>query len=181
MESKKEMAAPATKEINVNVKVTTKNNVTIVETPYNRLFVDKCHQLNGIWEGGKWMFKDLSSIGKEKLKKYLVKYYGTDGTFTPDLVDIHVFDLTDSRTLRGIEVYGRSVCFATGRDYGAHLADGIEMLSGSIDSGGSRKYWETHCTNLEFVMKGVPRIYLKKNKELQEDLEKHYAEVIERN
>lgn len=55
-----------------------------------------------------------------------------------------------------VEVAGRTIARAWGRDSGAKLGDGVVKLQGRVGSGGSMKNWET-VVDADVVLHDCPR------------------------
>jgi hypothetical protein len=109
-------------------------------SPYNSEFVAAARKLGGRWNAPAWSF-DVRD--EQRVRAACAEHYGTDG-LTADLVTVRAEFGPDNDTLRGpIEIFGRPVARAFGRDSGAKLADGVLLLSGGFNSGGSVKNWRT--------------------------------------
>lgn len=134
-----------------------KNGSTIaVSAPYNSLFVTGAKPLNGKWNNNRWIF----DAREEALVRALCQeHYGTDGISAPDLVTIRIRWGSMAYTDHGpLSIRGRPLARAFGRDSGAKLADGVVVIEGGFDSGGSMKNWDTRCRpGTTVLVHDVPR------------------------
>lgn len=111
-----------------------------VTAPYNSDFVAEAERLGGKWEPPAWRF---DARDEQRIRNICRDVYGSDG-FTADLVTLRVEWHRKSYADKGpIEIRGRTIARAFGRDSGAKLGDGIILLDGGFGSGGSVKNWET--------------------------------------
>lgn len=124
-----------------------------VITPYNAGFVQKCRNLRGSFKDGAWYFDD--SI-EEYVKKALIDTYGVDGTSPVELCTLVVNKFTSSSSCGAVDLFGRTVAIAFGRDSGAKLGDGIILINGSVDSSGSVKNWSTEVRKATFEIQKFP-------------------------
>lgn len=81
-----------------------------------------------------------------------------------------------SRNRRPVRVRGHEIVKAAGRDTGAWMADGAELLSGDIGSGGSRQYWHTtvaegSVVEIELPASAVAKVAAAIDEEGQYDIE----------
>lgn len=145
----------------MNVAIKTNGTQTVVESPYHPSFPPAARKLGGRWDGTRksWVF---DARDEERVHELCRTIYGTDGTES-DLVDVRVTLLTQSSDClsdRETELYlfGRQVGRVYGRDSGAQLGEGVVVLSGKFDSGGSRKNpaicWDEGTT---IELRDVPR------------------------
>lgn len=124
-----------------------------VITPYNAEFVQKCRNLRGTFKDGAWFFDD--SI-EEYVKKALIDTYGVDGTSPVELCTLVVNEFTSSSSCGAVDLFGRTVAIAFGRDSGAKLGDGIILINGYVNSSGSVKNWSTVVKNATFEIQKFP-------------------------
>ena len=127
----------------MNTSITTHSNSIIVKGPYNTDFIERARRYGGKWSGGAWQFDILI---EKQVRDLCVEVYGTDGIST-DLCNIEVTISDEHYRSQGpIELNGRIIAKATGRDSGATIGDGVTVLQGGFKSGGSSKNWAT-CVN----------------------------------
>lgn len=117
--------------------VTKKDSIiTLKHDRYNTILVEKCKNLGGKWDADEkvWVFNAIVEDKVEELELL----------FNSNVAQIEV---TANEDLFGSQeaVYccGYPIAKARGRDSGANLCDGVAMISGRINSGGSMKNW---CT-----------------------------------
>lgn len=142
------------------VKVEEKNGELQVFTPYSSDFVTQARSAGGKWSSSRkcWLF-DARSMAV--VKDILISCYGTDGT-PCELVSIKI---TAKKNIieysAGIEIMGRPIARASGRDSGARVGDGVSLLTGVITSGGSIKNWATKINEgTEIIMHDMPKSVL---------------------
>lgn len=110
--------------------------VTLSHHQYNSKLVTKCRDLGGRWsaEADCWVFRDIVEDRVEQL----------DEIYNSPLIAIEITALSDIDGEKGpVTFCGYTIARAYGRDSGAKLGDGVSLMSGSIDSGGSVKNWKT--------------------------------------
>jgi len=142
----------------MTIEIKTVENQVFVTTPYHPKFPPAARRLGGRWLAQKkvWSF-DLRD--EERVRELCYDIYGTDGSKT-DLVDVRIVVGEDDWKAYngGLYFAGRKIASAYGRDSGALLGEGVVLLSGSIKSGGSRKYWTSLATaGSIFEVRDVPR------------------------
>lgn len=108
-----------------------------VQSPYNSIFVEGAHKLNGQWVKPHWVFDARDEARVDALIRTV---YGD----ADDLCTLRITWTSSGRAPQApITVHGRSIATAWGRDSGAKLAEGVILLQGGFDSGGSVKNWVT--------------------------------------
>jgi hypothetical protein len=55
-----------------------------------------------------------------------------------------------------VELFGRTIARASGRDTGVSLGESIVWINGKKESGGSTKYWKTIVENATFEIQNFP-------------------------
>jgi hypothetical protein len=121
---------------------------------YNGLFAAEAHNLGGKWQVPEWVF-DIRN--EDLVRKTCILYYGTDG-FTTDLVDVLTEGDSGFPARAPIEIFGRNVALAFGRDSGAKFGDGIVLETGKFSSSGSVKNWYTSAEDgTTVIMRDVSR------------------------
>ena len=115
-------------------------------TPYSRNFIST---LKGTIGGAKWNAEEKYwSIPADKIevaRKIMVDVYGeSDIPEMTSRLRIRIRFLEDYGVTCGpITLFGRPICTARHRDSGAVPCDGVTLIEGEIDSGGSMKNWRT--------------------------------------
>jgi len=127
----------------------------IVTTYYNRKFSSKARNLRGQWDSVKkaWVFD--GSV-EEYVKQALIDIFGVTGEIQYETCSLLIKDFTAWETRGEVELFGRTVARAFGRDSGAKLGDDIIWVSGSYHSGGSVKNWTTEVENGTFEIQNFP-------------------------
>jgi hypothetical protein len=86
----------------------------------------------------------VSTDYKDEVKKILLDYYGTDGSFSEKRVTIELLANQDIKTPQKPVLFaGKAVAQAFHRDSGARVGQNVALIEGDINSGGSSKNWET--------------------------------------
>jgi hypothetical protein len=133
----------------MNVQITVNGSTVAVKSPYNSEFVTTAKRYGGKWKGGQWVF---DARDEERVRALCQKVYGTDG-LSKDLCTIRAkFYISDAVCCGPIEISGRTIARAWGRDSGAKLGEGVVLLEGRFSSGGSMKNWETTVGNAGAVV-----------------------------
>lgn len=123
------------------ITIRTTSDQIQIESPYNSEFISRARDLGGRWSGSAWAF-DIRD--EEAVRQLCLDVHGTDGR-KRDLVDIQItFHTNGSAEREAIQIGGRPIARAQGRDSGARLCDGVVLKSGGgFGSGGSRANWQT--------------------------------------
>ena len=139
----------------MTVEIVVEGESVRATAPFDAGFVKGARALAGNWEGDAWRFP-ASQEGR--VRELCRMVYGTDGS-PVETVTLRVRVTRDIRIQRdSFRLCGRVIAWATGRDSGARLGDGIVHLAGGIGSGGSRQYWTTEVgAGAEFEMLDLPR------------------------
>lgn len=143
------------------------NGKVFVTSPYNLCFVSKARNLQGRWDNGAWVFPEAIA---DHVKNAVRDCYGVDGTSEYETCILLVRGYRGHQYTGGVELFGRPIAKAFGRDSGAKLSEGIIMLEGSAESGGSVKNWST-VVNGTFEIHGYPVAALER-----EDVKKGIAD-----
>ncbi len=133
-------------------------NISIV-TPYNKEFVDRIKKLGGRWNASDKAW-EIDGRSIEAVRKVMREVYGRDDR-PQELVDVRVtigkFSLYED--CGPVTLFGRIIASAFGRDSGAKVGEGVAILSGGIESGGSRKNWKTVVLpGSEIMIYDVPKL-----------------------
>ena len=137
------------------MKITKTETKISVQSPYNPDLLTPAKRLGGKWTGTCWEF-DIRD--EARVKALYLKIYGE---WDEDIqkVDIQVVLIDDiCKWHSGIFCAGRQVAYATGRDSGATLGDGVVVTEGDgFTSGGSVKNWTTRgIEDTVFELRDVP-------------------------
>ena len=130
----------------------------LVHCPYNTKFILGAKKLAGKWlpYDKAWSF---STQHEDLVRALCHKWFGTDGTVPPDLVDVQItFRQARSEDEGPVTIFGRVVARARGRDTTARLGEGVVFVEGKAFSRGDHKGWRTIVGEGSVVrMTGVPR------------------------
>jgi len=117
---------------------TTTNNKLAVSSPFHPDFVEGARGLNGKWNGGQTQW-EFDPRDEARVRKLMVKVYGTDGSDNPELADVTV--VLDAHTKNPFFAYGREVAVRKGRDSRVTLGYGVIVIDGKFPAScGSAKY-----------------------------------------
>ncbi len=157
------------------VKMIKYETTICVVSPYHPDFAPAAKKLNGKWNADKrqWCFDARDA---ERVGELCIRIYGTDGqTPTGDLVTVRLTCVEgDFACKTGIYFAGRCIAYATSRDSGAKLGEGVVFLKGNADSAGSAKNWRTDVAKGSVLeIRDVPR------RAIPEISEPYTIEIIE--
>lgn len=130
-----------------------KEGIISVVTPYDPKFVAKARNLRGKWKDGAWHFDD--SI-EDYVKNALMDCYGTTGEGPVELCSLVISNWSDYGDCKPVELFGRTIAKAWGRDSNAKLGDNIIWIDGQYTSGGSVKNWRTRVEDATFEIQNFP-------------------------
>lgn len=110
--------------------------IVSLKLEYNKKLVEQCRNLGGRWDAPSqtWIFPKFVESEVEELEFQ----YGAN-IVTVDL-ELRESDYAHTSSFCFL---GKPLFFATGRDSGAKVCEGISLISGSITSGGSVKNWSS--------------------------------------
>jgi len=141
----------------MNIDIITTEKTIEVRAPYSADFVARCRELRGKWNAfdKTWVFP---SALKDEVLEALNEHYGyvadTHQERITLLVTVHENLSADKAPVKfgPYELAG-----ARGRDSGARTSQNVALLSGSINSGGSVKNWESRVSKgAKFKIWDVP-------------------------
>lgn len=144
-----------------------------VVSPYNHRFVSAARNLRGQWKNNEWVFDD-SLV--EYVREAMIDCFGTTGEHPYREVILKIINFSDSADKKPLELFGRTIVRAFGRDSGVKLGDDIVWISGEKDSGGSVKNWEAYVSNATFEIHKFPEPALQ-TAEVQEAITAGWCEV----
>lgn len=150
------------------IKTEIKNGKVKTTSPYNEDFVKKARGLRGTWLSGQWVFD--ASV-EEHVIKAMLDCYSVTGFNPYQVCTLTVKDLNTNEWQGGVELFGRPIAKAWGRDSGAKAQEDIFLLEGKFTSGGSMKNWRTYVEHATFEMHNFPVAALER-----EDVQKAIAD-----
>jgi hypothetical protein len=122
------------------VRITKTGAEIHVEAPYNSGFIAAMKWLSAKWSGERRVWA-LDQRDEARVRELCRKWYGGDG-LVADTCTIRVeWPKGDREIGRPIEIHGRTIAKASGRDSGACASDGVVVLEKGFTSGGSRGNW----------------------------------------
>lgn len=157
-------------------KFSKQNGKVEVVSPYNSEFVKRARNLRGSWNAQKsaWVFDE--SV-EEHVKNAMKECFGVTGEEPVEFCTLHVKDFTAYVYRDQVDLFGRTIARAFGRDSGAKLGDDIIWLKGKYTSGGSVKNWSTDVENAEFEIQNFP-VERTKFEDVQKAVEEGWCEII---
>lgn len=156
-----------------DIKLETEGGKVYTTSPYNSEFVTKARNLRGEWQSGRWAF---STSVLEHVRNVMLECYGVTGENPYETVTLLVKEWNDCMYIGGLELFGRPIAKAYGRDSGAKLQDGIVLLEGRLTSGGSVKNWQTAAKDATFEIHNFPKVALSRA-DVQTALSEGWVEV----
>jgi hypothetical protein len=141
---------------------------SLIHDKYNSKLVESCRNLGGRWDSEEkaWIFPKFVEDKIEEL----------DELYNSDTVNIEITAKNDFYSHTGpIEFLGYRIASATGRDSGAKIAEGVALISGKVDSGGSMKNWATDVFEGATLRLTCPSLLLEQD---QEEKEKWDIKII---
>ena len=149
------------------MKITTKTTgtQTAVYTPYNAAFVSAIRKIGGAkWdaEGKAWM---VPTASLPQVRAIMRDVFGEDDRLdTSKRVSVRLtFAKICSAECRPVEILGKTVARAYGRDSGARPGDDVAFEAGGPRSGGSAKNWRSVVEEGSVViLRNVPEAMLDK-------------------
>ena len=159
------------------LKINRTESAIRVQSPYSPDLPAAAKQLSGRWDRAEseWVFP--LEIEAE-VKSLYMNVYGEWDDQPQETVTLMCCngntDFKHSFEKSSITLGGRVIARAYGRDSGAKTANGVVLISGKFESGGSVKNWKTEATNVTFKLLDVP---VKKAQELIDNPE--WCEKIE--
>lgn len=125
------------------IKVKVSDGKAAIYSPYNKSFVTRIKVLGAKWDADArcWVV-DESAL--EEAREVMREVYGQDDRPVTESVDVILHFCEDVGVFcAGVEVLGRTIATAFGRDSGAKVGEGVMFLQGQPRSGGSAKNWMT--------------------------------------
>lgn len=125
------------------MKITTKDGKAYIETLMNDDFNNKIKKMHGKWSPAHkaWVVKEALI---ENVRKAMRDVFGYDDTQDVETVSVKIrFNKPVRVTLGSINIYGKMVSKAYGRDSGAMYCQDVVYLEGEAKSGGSVRNYES--------------------------------------
>lgn len=157
------------------VNLIRENGQVRVQTTYNSEFVTKAKNLGGKWDNNSksWIFNESVL---DYVKEILTQIYGVTGETPYATCTLVVKNYSAEVVTGAIELFGRTIARASGRDSGVSLGDGIVWINGKKESGGSTKYWKTIVENGFFEIQDFP-VERTKFEDVQQAIAEGWVEI----
>lgn len=126
------------------MKIEAHGDKIFIYTPYNSEFVTKIKSIGGArWNPGESCWTAPSNM-INMVRGILLDVYGEDDIQSSEKISLRLTFLKSvSEERSGVEMFGKSLATATGRDSGAWVGNDCAFEVGSPKSGGSTKHWMT--------------------------------------
>lgn len=156
----------------IQIKVM-ENGMAKVLTPYNASFVAKIKRVGGKRWNGLEKCWEIPTSEIDTVRGYMMDVFGETDLAEGEKVTIQVkFNSDAEKCCESITLFGKTLARAYGRDSGATVGEDVTLISGTITSGGSMKYWTTVIREgAVFKVRNVPRAALEKDTGLDVDIE----------
>ncbi|MFI3326950.1 MAG: hypothetical protein R3Y35_12390 [Clostridia bacterium] len=135
--------------------ITVANDRALITTPFNRNFIKKIKGIGSAkWNGSQW---DVPEYAIDIVREFMQEVYGETDIFSCEKIDLGItLKEAISEYRAGIELFGKSICHAYGRDSGAKISEDVILKTGKMASGGSAKWWTTEIEKgTTFILKNV--------------------------
>jgi hypothetical protein len=107
------------------MKISLKNGVAKVESPYNPNFISAIKKIGGKWDADSKTW-DVDERNVDIVRKVMKKIYGIDDITTPKLVSVRVRVLkTIEEVNRPITIFGKVIASVQNRDSGAKIGEDV--------------------------------------------------------
>lgn len=151
------------------MRIEVKDGMANVYTPYSMEFVKKIKGIGGAKWDPKYKCWIVDQFAVDVVRQIMLDVYGYSDISTNETVNLEITVMQDIAVLRAdVNIYGKVLAHAYGRDTGAKVGDDVAFIAGSAKSGGSAGRW------LSMVNAGSKVILSNVNKNLfdrGEDLE----------
>ena len=125
------------------VKIVRNGSLITISAQYNSEFNNEAKKIGGTWDvkSKVWAFDIRDEL---RLRSLCLNYYGSDGIITDTCtLRIEWIAAESSSDNSALIVNGRPIALAKGRDTGANTCNGIIVIQGEFNSGGTWKDWQT--------------------------------------
>lgn len=127
----------------MDISITVKDEIVNIYVPYNKEFISEIKNIGS----AKWNSDEKCWTVPEEyidnVREMMVHIYGYSDISKNETVKVTVKFLEGvAETKDSVKIFGKDVSKATSRDSGARVGENVVLVSGKIESGGSRVYWE---------------------------------------
>lgn len=128
----------------MDISITVKDEIANIYVPYNKEFISEIKNIGS----AKWNPNEKCWTVPEEyidnVREMMVHIYGYSDISKNETVKVTVKFLEGvAETKDSVKIFGKDVSKATSRDSGARVGENVVLVSGKIESGGSRVYWES--------------------------------------
>ncbi len=153
------------------IKTKTTDRFFFVWSPYDSDFVERARGFSARWDSDQraWRFNvEFIDAARELMRDI---YYCDDLT-EPEYVTVRATIKNGGiqQTCGAVEMFGKSLSIASGRDSGARVGQDVALISGAIDSGGSRANWTSNVAPRSvFLLTNVVKARFDAERETEEE------------
>jgi hypothetical protein len=128
----------------VDISITVKDEIVNIYVPCNKEFISEIKNIGS----AKWNSDEKCWTVPEEyidnVREMMMHIYGYSDISKNETVKVTVKFLEGvAETKDSVKIFGKDVSKATSRDSGARVGENVVLVSGKIESGGSRVYWES--------------------------------------
>lgn len=128
----------------MDISITVKDEIANIYVPYNKEFISEIKNIGS----AKWNSDEKCWTVPEEyidnVREMMVHIYGYSDISKNETVKVTVKFLEGvAETKDSVKIFGKDVSKAISRDSGARVGENVVLVSGKIESGGSRVYWES--------------------------------------
>ena len=138
-------------------------DMVAISCPFNQDLIDRLKSLGGRWDRAARTW-NVPLRAETEARAVLVETFGTDGS--PETTETVTVEITARCEITAeksaVDFCGAVVCRASDRDSGAKVGPNASLISGRIESGGSRQYWKTVVKKGAVLRLELPRAALDK-------------------
>jgi len=128
----------------MQIKITQSESHISVVSPYSAEYVSRARDLGGKWDAGSKAWRFPLAL-KDDVLKILDDCYGYVADRSQERVTLKITVHCGLSEGKGpVKIGPYELANARGRDSGARPGPNVALLSGSINSGGSVKNWQSH-------------------------------------
>lgn len=162
------------------LRIETNGDEIAVFTPYNKQFVDGVKRMGSAkWNpNSKCWTMPCEYI--ENIRKIMEDTFGYSDISTNETIKLRIKFLDDEfASQESVDVFGKRVAVAYGRDSGAKVGEDVILESGEISSGGSARYWTSKVSegSIFYLFNVNKNLFLKEKDNLPYNIK--ILEVIE--
>lgn len=158
--------------MNISFQKTQEGTIKVV-TPHNEEFIQKCKNLNGVYQDGIWTFDETM---EEYVQELLTNTFGVDGTSPVELCTLIVKKFTASAYRGEFQLFGRTIAIAFSPDSEIKLGSGIALIEGAINIHHKPEKWNISLDKATFEIQQFP-LERTKFEDVQKAIKEGWVEI----